>query len=70
MDHSIRGYLSRRTDAELQVILGSCIWQEPTELDQEIARIVLDIFRTRSIAPSVDLPPDLMEYWRNCSGCL
>lgn len=47
MDHSLRGYLGRRTTEELDHILQNCLEQNDPILDKEVILIILDILRDR-----------------------
>lgn len=47
MDHSIRGYLQRRTTEELQLLLEEYRNRESASLEQEYFLIVQDILQKR-----------------------
>ena len=48
MDHSVRAYLSRRSDKELKEILHYCL-QQDDEIHQACVSMILEIFEERSI---------------------
>ena len=47
MDHSIRGYLQRRTTEELQLLLEEYRNREAASLEQEYFLIIQDILQKR-----------------------
>ena len=48
MDHSVRGYLRRRSDDELKMALRYCLQQEE-EIYQDYISIILEIFEERNL---------------------
>lgn len=49
MDHSLRGYLSRRTTEELDQILNKCLENYELDLNKDVIRMILDILRKREM---------------------
>ena len=47
MDHSVQGYLSRRTTEELEIILQSCLQEEKSEHHDSIALMIFEILKQR-----------------------
>ncbi len=45
MDHSVQGYLSRRTTEELEIILQSCLQEEKSEHHDSIALMIFEILK-------------------------
>lgn len=55
MDHSIEGYLRRRTTEELRYLLNDYHAKEIPEAEAHIVQIIMDILCERLC---VELPPD------------
>jgi hypothetical protein len=47
MDHSMQGYLSRRTTEELEIILQHCLQEENSEHYAHIAFMIRKILKQR-----------------------
>ena len=54
MDHSLRGYLSRRTTEELDQILNKCLENYELDLNKDVIRMILDILRKREMNTGKD----------------
>ena len=52
MDHSVRGYLSRRTTGELKQILQLYWTDDPDEWEREVIGLVLEILYQRGEDPA------------------
>ena len=54
MDHSVRGYLGRRTTKELMEVLRLYLNQEDDTQDQAVITIILDILREREVDLAIE----------------
>lgn len=63
MDHSLRGYLGRRTTEELYYTLDTYLEGAVTDLHRDIITIILDILHKRKATPPAELPPEFKRYW-------
>lgn len=70
MDHSVRGYLSRRTTERLDEILLFYLRQEVCAFNQEIIATVLDILREREKNQEYEISPELLALYRRLYGDL
>ena len=61
MDHSMCGYLQRRTTEELENILISYMGQTVSELNKEVVRMTIDILAERKVY----LPEEYLEIVRD-----
>ena len=63
-DHSIQGYLSRRTTEELDLLLHDYLENEDRFARDEIVRIILRILAQREKDIPVEMTPELEKLWQ------
>ena len=70
-DHSIYGYLSRRSDSDLLVLLGKLRLEKQTADTRSTEEMVTQILTSRGVDTNIDLSlviPGRIRFFHNTSG--
>lgn len=68
-DHSVRGYLSRRSTEQLDELLEFYLKQEVCAYNGELVRIIMDVLWEREKSQQYPVSREIIELYNRLYGC-
>lgn len=65
MNHSVYGYLQRRTTEELENALTSYLSGATSEFNREVIRMTLQVLNERNVCLSAEYQQQISDYFEN-----